>query len=140
VVSLTSEYNKIRDEQASGDARTAAMTDVVRRMMEASRRIELPSALEFLQSADRGKRLFAYAFLSTKPNPARLSALVDSVTEKEDKPFGQYWGLQAIKRNLDGATVPMTIVRQLKQFASKLPSGTDREYELRRILADLAAR
>jgi hypothetical protein len=135
ILTLAHQYNEIREVQRSGDARTAAMTDLVRQMIELARRIESFDTHEALKSGDRGTRLFAYVFLYTKPDPHDLSALVESVTRREDKPFGQYWGLQAIGRTLTQTTaVPTDVVRKLREFSSIIQPGTDRHYELRKIL------
>ena len=60
-----------------------------------------------------------------------------SVTEneKDDRSFGQYWGLQSIGRvmsTVDG--VPQEVKSKLQAFALKLPRGTDREYKMKKIL------
>ena len=66
-------------------------------------------------------------------------ALVDSVIAKEDKPFGQYWGLQAIGRVLPSA--PPNVLQEAKsklmEFQARVPSGTDRDYETRRLLREI---
>jgi hypothetical protein len=76
-------------------------------------------------------------YLNAQPNPALLEALVTSVTS-EDAPFGQYWGLLAIGRAIGGQTVsniPAKILMDLHSFAAeRVPCGSDRDYELRKIL------
>jgi hypothetical protein len=52
-----------------------------------------------------GERLSAYAFLYVKPDINSLKELVQSVTRIEDKPFGQYWGLKAAGRVLEGSDI-----------------------------------
>jgi hypothetical protein len=133
---LASEYDTIRDRQRSGDARTYAMTDVTRRMIEVAKSTDRFDVMPALQSSDRGLRLFAYAYLYARPDAAYLNDLVDSVVEKEDKPFGQYWGLQSIGRLLSSAAVemPLAVRVKLERFLTRVPAGTDREYELKRLL------
>jgi hypothetical protein len=98
VTRLAEEYVRIRNEQPSGDARTAAMTDVVRRMVDVAKSLDAFDIESALRDADLGRRLIGYAYCFARPNPSQLETLVESVTRLEDKPFGQYWGLQALGR------------------------------------------
>jgi hypothetical protein len=112
------------------------MTKVVSRMVEVARRTQSFDLITSLASKNRGARLFAYAFLYERPDGALLLPLVDSVTRVEDKPFGQYWGLQTLKKVLPLA--PTDKQREAKEslrvFSQRIPSGTDRDYELRQLL------
>jgi hypothetical protein len=87
---------------------------------------------------NRGRRLVAFAYLLARPDPQYLEGLVDSVINIEDKPFGQYWGIQAIGRVIasqsSDATLDLRILTKLRSFLSHLTPGTDRYYELQRIL------
>jgi len=134
--SLAEEYNNIRATQSSGDARTDAMTRVVSRMVEVARRTQSFDLVTALAGKDRGVRLFAYAFLYERPDGAFLLPLVDSVTRIEDKPFGQYWGLQTLKKVLPLAPADKQrgAKESLRAFSERIPSGTDRDYELRQLL------
>jgi hypothetical protein len=134
--SLAEEYNNIRATQSSGDARTDAMTRVVSRMVEVARRTRSFDLVTALAGKDRGVRLFAYAFLYERPDGAFLLPLVDSVTRIEDKPFGQYWGLQTLKKVLPLAPADKQrgAKESLRAFSERIPSGTDRDYELRQLL------
>jgi hypothetical protein len=135
ITTLASEYEKIRETQHSGDARTAAMTDVVRRMIDLARSTESFDIAEGLRNDNRGMRLFAYAYLYARPDPKFLLPLVGTVTAKEDKPFGQYWGLQAIGRVMSNVDrVSPEIKSKLQAFGARLPAGTDREYEVKKLL------
>jgi hypothetical protein len=135
IEALAQEYENIRATQSSGDARTAAMTNVVSRMIESSRGIEAFDVNSALAGASRGIRLFAYAYLYVRPDAQFLTTLVEAVTSKEDTPFGQYWGLQALGRVIPKVPqVPPEIKSKLQKFGAKLPRGTDRDYELRRLL------
>jgi hypothetical protein len=141
ILSLAREYNEIRSSQRSGDARTAAMTDVVRRMIQAVAGTETFNVNETLRDDDGGRRLLAYVFLYAKPDERHLVPLIESVTKKEDKPFGQYWGLQAIGRVLSRTeTVPPQAAKMLRAYSTTIPPGTDRDYELRKLLQQLANR
>jgi hypothetical protein len=138
IKALAGEYERIRETQRSGDARTSAMTDVIRRMIEVARRTEMLNTRNALLDKSRGLRLFAYAYLYTRPDVQYLLELVESVTAKEDTPFGQYWGLQAIERVLAVTPdVPSEVKAKLRVFGAKLPSGTDRDYEVKKLLREL---
>lgn len=137
---LAREYVTIRKTQPSGNARTQAMTEVTRKMIELAPSLGNIDVLPLLQSEDGGRRLAGYARLYAQPNPAHLAALVASVTSLEDKPFGQYWGIQAIGRTIAGQTasdIPATTLLNLRSFLERLPRGTDRDYELRKILREI---
>ncbi len=54
IQALASEYENIRETQRSGDARTAAMTDVVRRMIDVARRTESLDISGALANEGRG--------------------------------------------------------------------------------------
>ncbi len=133
---LAEEYNVIRRDQRSGDARTTAMTAVVRKMIDLVPNLGSFDIATELRSDDRGRRLAAYAVLYARPDATFLSDLVQSVAKREDKPFGQYWGLQAVSRVIAtaGNNIPPAVVEQLRACAENLPRGTDRAYVLRRIL------
>lgn len=113
------------------------MAAVVREMIEVARTLLNIDVAPMLRSSERGVRLAAYVYLYVRPKPAHLVELVHSVTAREDKPFGQYWGLQAIGLNLSGVTsekLPAAVVMNLTAYASRVQRGTDRDYEVRRIL------
>jgi hypothetical protein len=139
LLALSERYNNIRKTQKASGLRTAAMTDVVGEMISLAPSVSSATISPFLLEADGGKRLFAYAHIYARPDPQLLPDLVRSVTEQEDKPFGQYWGIQAIGRVIQAA--PDTANSQtrdiLRKFLTKLKKGTDRYYELSRIMQSL---
>ena len=136
---LSQEYEDIRDNQSSGATRTQAMTEVIRKMIALAgslKNFEIPSRL---RSAKGGQRLAAYAYLYAKPNQTHFDELVRSVTVLEDKPFGEYWGLQAIGLNvgfIKGA-VSDQVAHDLIAYRARTRKGTDRDYELSRVLKQL---
>ena len=138
LMALADEYDRIRSTQTRGDARTLAMTRVVHKIAELAPRHQDFDVAAALADKRRGVRLVAYGLLYGAPNPGQLEALVKSVTTLEDKPFGQYWGLQAIARIIDtiasASAVPSYVITQLKEFSTRVPRGTDRDYELRKVL------
>jgi len=134
---LSDAYEHIRETQPWGPARTQAMTEVVREMIERAPNVQRFDVEQNLRAKRRGERLAAYAFLYARPDFRFLEQLVRSVTRLEDKAFGQYWGLQAISRVLAARKqeiVPRDVTRELLQFAERVPAGTDRDHEVRKIL------
>jgi hypothetical protein len=135
ITALAKEYEDIRETQAPGDARTRAMTDVIRRMIELASSTESFDARSALDRASRGLRLFAYAWFYAKPDKQILVPLVETVCRKEDTPFGQFWGLQAVGHVMDKAGPPPAEVRKmLEEFGARLRPGTDRAYEVKKLL------
>ena len=72
--SLAEDYNEIRRTQRGGDARTAAMTGVVRRMIDLAPRTKGFDLTATLRESNRGLRLFAYAYLYARPDSRVLLA------------------------------------------------------------------
>jgi hypothetical protein len=140
LVALAREYVDIRKTRPRGGARTQAMTAIVRAMIEVASSMPNLDVLPLLRSSDAGQRLAGYSYLYADPNAHYLEALVSSVTTLEDQPFGQYWGLQAIGRNLGGRVERSdtdSVLRKLTEFAEQVPPGSDRDYEARKLLAQL---
>jgi hypothetical protein len=133
-------YEQIRETQPSGAGRTQAMTEIVRKMIELTPFLRSFDVADSLMSGERGRRLAAYAYLYARPALDLIEPLVTSVTKLEDKPFGQYWGLQAISRVLmtrGSEPVPDRVLVRLRQYAERVSRGTDRDYEIRKILREL---
>jgi hypothetical protein len=70
-----------------------------------------------LSDKDGGKRLFAYAYIYARPNPQRLADLVHSATGNE--------------------RTPPQIRNTLRVFLATLEKGTERYYELSKIMKAL---
>ncbi|MBK6850313.1 MAG: hypothetical protein IPG93_01555 [Burkholderiales bacterium] len=137
---LALQYKEIRLQHSSGDTRTAAMTSIVREMIELASSIQDLDVTGMLDSTDEGTRLSAYAYLYACPKPALLSEIVRSVTSVASKPFAQYWGLLAIGRSVDrqmSATIPVKVLVDLKTLLQRVPKGTDREHELKKLIASI---
>jgi hypothetical protein len=136
--SLIKQYNEVRSTQKPSGARTSVMTGVVREMIDLAPSLTDFPIFDYLQDAnDAGKRLAAYAYLYSKPDFKMLPALVDSVTMKENPPFNQYWGILAIGKALQGknsSDIPKETLEKLKRYHESLAKGTDRDYELSRII------
>jgi hypothetical protein len=137
---LIKEYSEKRNSNPPGDFRTTLMADVVRRMIAAAPAIDPASVLPWLSHQDHAHRLAAYAFLDARPDFSRVDALVNSITNPDNPPFAQYWGIMAL-RNVIGArgkqSVPEKTVAELQKFLARLQPGTDRHYELSRILSSI---
>jgi hypothetical protein len=137
VSTLASQYNNIRSTQPRGESRTRAMTDVVSKMIALASSLSQYKVSEGLIDKDRGKRLFAYSFLYAHPDFSKLDELLGSVRKIEDKPFGQFWGIQALGKVLDSRgsnAVGEDTKEELKAFLNTLGPGTDRYHELSRIV------
>ncbi|HEX8651375.1 MAG TPA: YEATS-associated helix-containing protein [Pyrinomonadaceae bacterium] len=136
--SLIKQYNEVRSTQKPGGARTSVMTGIVREMIDLAPSLRDFPTLDYLRDPnDAGKRLAAYAYLYSQPDGKLLPPLVDSVTMKDNPPFNQYWGILAIGKLLQGANksdIPKETLEKLKQYHKSLAKGTDREYELSRII------
>ncbi|HEX4756989.1 MAG TPA: hypothetical protein VH308_03370 [Terracidiphilus sp.] len=132
---LAREYENIRNTQPSGSVRTSEMTSVVRKMMEIAQRNKTIDVFRVLENGSAGDRLYGYAHIFVWPSPDYLGVLVKTITSREDAPFGQYWGIQALSHVVTGASnIQLELKERLRAFADRLPRGSDREYELNRIL------
>jgi hypothetical protein len=135
---LASEYVETRKRMKAGSERTSKMSAIFGKMAAIAGGAETLDVQGQLSSDDPGQRLVGYAYLYSRPDPALLDSLVESVTGLENKPFGQYWGIVAIGRVIDAATmVSAKSFAKLKQFQAELRRSTDRHFALSRILDDL---
>ncbi|MBN1642102.1 MAG: hypothetical protein JXA09_12785 [Anaerolineae bacterium] len=142
---LAAEYNEILQEP-DGPTQTARLTGVLSRMRAVARFLTdgFDVSTHLKEDRDAGKRLAAYAYLCEQPQPAALQELVSTVTDprRESQAFGQYWGIQAIERvtahmRRHGSPVPHSVVRALTGFRDRVGRGTDRQYEVARLLSRL---
>ena len=136
---LAREYNAMRDSMRSGPERTTKMTALVSKMVANAPNLTDYDVEEALKGKDLGSRLAAYAYLYARPAFEQLEALVSSVT-REDARFNEYWGIRAIDKVLadrpPDANIDMTITKLRKHLNNKLPPGSDRYYELHRVLRE----
>jgi hypothetical protein len=142
LAALIARYNEVRATQRSGFPRTAAMTGIVREMIRLTGRLTTFQWEESLKSADRGTRLAAYAYVYSRPTCSAASPLIHSLMEIEDKPFGQYWALKALRlviADCDDATA-RSVEPILRDFAARLGPATDRGRELQALLHEIGAR
>lgn len=136
---LAKQYEDIRETQDSSPARTSAMTAVVRQMIHLAARLTDADLTMLLKAKTGGERLIAYAGLYGSPRPTLLEVLTHSVTSVETKPFGQYWGLQAIGKNLPkkASDISESVLRALIGYEAKQRPGTDRHYAVNEILQQI---
>jgi hypothetical protein len=134
---LADRYNEIRLTMPSGHLRTAEMEALVNRMISAFEDVPDFDVERNLVSRNRGLRLAAYARLFARPEPRWTPALVDSLIDHEDKPFGQYWALRALRRQCETDPTALsgrTRRRVVDELQPRLAAGSDRAGVLRRVL------
>lgn len=140
LAALVREYNTIRKTQASGPERTREMTRVFRQMMEAARESPDFDVIQRLDDRDRGWRLAAYAAVHANPRPEHLEPLVRSLIRHSaqsgggNKPFCEYWGIEALDRALRAGQAGPDMLNQLLSWARGLEKGSDRLAAMTRIL------
>jgi len=127
---LVRRYHTIRSTQPSGGRRTRAMTDVVTEMVALAASLGDFDVRSALASAESGWRLAAYAFLYARPDSNWLKELVATLTQREDRPFGQYWALQAVaalikQAHARGVTIDASIASDLRAMLEGVRSDTD---------------
>ncbi len=137
---LAKNYVEIRKNLRSGSERTAQMGRIFSEMVLQANKIENLNIDELLVDSDPGNRLSAYAYLFAKPSVLRLDAILNSVMV-ETKPFNQYWGIQVIRKTITQMypqKVGGEIVEKLKRLLKTLDTNTDRYYETKNIIDNLA--
>jgi len=138
---LAQQYDAQR-AKAYTPSRTAELTKIARQMMTTAVRLENFEVQGWLSSADGGRRLGAYAYLYARPQTEALSALVTAVVDRENTPFGWYWGIMAIGklvRATDPPARPKDTLPRLVELQAKLERerpGSDELYELSRLLKE----
>ena len=115
------------------------MTKIVEELRQTLRGVPDFDVVSYLTNADRGMRLAAYAYLMEKSVmdgvPEYLAVLVNAAID-EDKPFGQYWALRAIDRQITlGVELDYQSRQKLAGLQTQLSFGADRAVLLRKILA-----
>jgi hypothetical protein len=143
VANLIAAYDEIRRTQQAGSGRTAAMTDIVARMLPLAGGGDVDIAHGL--TGEGGERLAAYIALFAKPDPAHLDALVRSVSTLEPgnarrfqaQPFEQYWGIKAVRKTLESMdprdVAPVTRDR-LIALRDQIDPSTDRYFEASQLL------
>jgi hypothetical protein len=137
---LATEYVQTRKNNAPGDYRTGLMTEIIHRMMAVATGVPEEAILPWLKDPDHARRLAAYAYLYARPNFAHVDALLESVANRQNPPFAQYWGIMALQKVIGArgqANVSNQTKAALKVLQSRLGRGTDRHYELSRLLRSL---
>ena len=143
---LAHEYDQLRGEMPDrAEPRTAAMTGIVRRMIELAAKTDLDptTVATYLGASDPGLRLLGYALSYTHPNSELLDGLVISATHEDDQAFLAYWGLQAVARTIatiKPRQVSPIVVKQLQRMRGRLSPTTDRAHVISQILSQLDSR
>ena len=137
---LATEYVQTRKSNAPGDYRTGLMTEIIHRMMAVASGVKEEAILPWLKDPDHARRLAAYAYLYARPNFAHVEELLESVANRQNPPFAQYWGIMALQKVIGArgpAKMSVTTISGLKALLRTLKPGTDRHYELSRLLRSL---
>jgi hypothetical protein len=142
---LSTEYNTIRIKEDSGPERTRHMTGVLRQMMDLAHAVDGSDMVRRLDDPDRGRRLAAYAYAYARPEPEMLEPLVESLikysarrrSDTDNRPFGEYWGIQALANVIAKRPPQRETVDRLRQWATTIERGTDRWAEVSKLLRRL---
>ena len=94
------DYDRIRKQEKSTFDRSARMTACTKQMIIDSDSIHDFPFSEWLVDSRDGRRLGAYVYAFTKPDPKFFTNLVTQVCLHERPPFNIYWGLLAIRQCL----------------------------------------
>lgn len=132
---LAVRYDTLRGKMPSSDQRTVLMADIVRELRNLLREVPDFDVAKYLSSTDRGLRLAAYAYLMEHKAPQHRRQLVRVVCA-EDKPFGQYTGLEAIR--YQGQTAERLRdddLSMLSSLAQRIGPGEDRTQLVNDIIA-----
>jgi hypothetical protein len=146
---LVADYLKIRDSLQRGPRRTELMEDKVAEMIALAREYPDFDWKYHLMLPDKGWRLFAYAYLFAHPSFDRLDVCARSAwtfrtqsQPNDNQPFGEYWSIRAMQALAKQAfseegrscTVSPETAAILLEHYRHLPRGTDRHYEMGRLL------
>jgi hypothetical protein len=136
IVDLAKRYNTLRWTRPSGWERTHLMTDVSHELRRALRDATDFDVLGHLRHDDRGVRLAAYAYLQDHAAPDLVAPLVAAATD-EEKPFGQYSALLAVRYQLDtGARLAEQDRHLLRSMRDRIGSDSDRGQLVTAILSE----
>ena len=99
-------------------------------------------ASDYLESKDRGLQLAGFAYLYANPDSGRSQELVLALTQEDQEPFSQYWGLRSLRKQLavDPSSLDFNSRRELESLQERLDPRSDRGYELREALREAEAK
>jgi hypothetical protein len=141
VLGYATAYNRCRSTMVAGPDRSARMEQIFRDTRSAVKNMQVSDGgiMHALRdpSNDRGMRLAAYAYLIEHPVLDFVAPLIN-VAANEDKPFGQYCALRAVKKLVETSKVRVTpeLTAQLNEIAIMAGRGTDRAREIASILME----
>lgn len=136
---LSQEYISLRKSMGSGSLRTQKMTEIFKKMVELAINDQNINPSDYLKSANIGDRLVGYAVQYARLSSNNLTDLVKAITT-DNTPFGQYWGIISLGKTIfqnQIETLSPELYNDLLAYLKNLDKGTDREYELSKILKDL---
>ena len=122
------DYDRIRKQEQSTYVRSARMTACTKRMIIDSHCIQEFPLSEWLIDSRDGRRLAAYVYVFTKPEPKFFTSLVTQVCLHERPPFNVYWGLLAIRQCLGEHRFDpgrSKIKEQLSRLAARIQEGRE---------------
>ena len=124
---LADQYNRVRATMPSSDDRTRRMEEIVNELRRPLKEIPDFEVAEYLKSTNRGLRLAAYAYLLEHKAPQYSQELLKAVFA-EDKAFGQYWALTALRQQVltTGELLHDADVTELSSLAQRLGPEQDR--------------
>ncbi|MFZ5909717.1 MAG: hypothetical protein ACOYYU_06860 [Chloroflexota bacterium] len=137
---LAKRYVETRKALKASPERTSMMSRIFSEMVLQAVNIDNLDVDELLRDSDAGNRLSAYAYLYAKPSVEKMDTILNSVIV-EAKPFNQYWGIQVIRKTISQMyprEVSREIAEKLKRLLKTLEPSTDRYYETKNIIDNLA--
>jgi hypothetical protein len=139
---LAEQYNRMRKELPYGPERTARLDQIVQNMITIAGKRATLDPRPLIKESDSGHRLAGYAILYALPRLECLPDLVETVTDPERAPFEQYWGILTLGRMTNGVHIQELDRHQadrLYRMLGRMDAGTDRAFELRRVLQRMEA-
>ncbi|HEY0433966.1 MAG TPA: hypothetical protein VGC95_08845 [Chitinophagaceae bacterium] len=143
---LVEKYKEIRNTYKSGTYRTELMEQLMARMITTAKTEQNFDLNTRLRDTDKGWRLFAYAYSIAHPDFSRSDALAQSafdysgLEEEKNQPFGEYWSIramQALAAKRGAQAVSSKAKRLLLNHYRQIRTGTDRHFEMKRLLGIL---
>jgi hypothetical protein len=132
---LAEEYSRLRATPRHR-ARTAELDRLFGAMVAIVPQVPNFDPAGALRDEDGGIRLAGYAYLYSRPDPTRLTNVVDALAH-EQTAFNQYWGIRTLTALIDHAdptTVPDTVFGELRELMDRLPADSNRHTKLAELL------
>jgi len=142
LMALGVEYERIRSAMPRGTPRTEAMTRVLAEMFKAALPLRELDIRPLITSGSPGARLAGIAYAHEHPSPEFAEPLTSALSISEDTPFGQYWILRALRHiaAMDPGVFRGRLCALLDEYRDRQEPGTDRKYEVTRLLGEAGCR